>query len=284
MNILLAPVFVVVFYLIYKDIFQTKRYELSTYLNESDTEKNSAWFKFTSPISSLTRVILNDRKEQKIQEKLYAAGLDMKPQEFVRLKIIYPTVSTIIFILGVFLSDNPILRLGALLSPLLYFYPDFLLRKRIKRAKLEKKLELPEYLKFLAQLLKSHSVAQAIIKSQDYAGPYLKPHVERLAAEVENYPGSDVPFKNFAKSVDIPEAYTFMVALQQALKTSKKQAIEILNSQIQMLRTLEKENYRFLIQKKPEEMNAYGLILLGGMIIYPLILVIIALSEGFKQI
>ncbi|MED5052551.1 hypothetical protein P9850_12060 [Anoxybacillus rupiensis] len=276
MKFLLIPILILIFYFIYRELFS------KTYLSDYIRGENHKKSKFI--VHELTGILMNSQKEKEIQEKLHAAGLEMKPQEFIRMKILYPMVSLTIFILAAFISDNPVIKIGGVLSPLLYFYPDYLLRKRTNRAKIEKRIELPEYLKFMALLLKSHTVAQAIIKAQAFAGPYLKPHAERLALEIESYPGSDRPFKTFAENVDIPEAYTFMIALQQAMKTSKKQSMEILNNQIQMLRALEKENYRYLIQQKPEEINRYGLILLVGMTVYPLVLVVIALSEGFKQI
>ncbi len=71
------------------------------------------------------------------------------------MKVAYPIIFTSVFLICTVFHDYYLFKVGVLVSPLLYFYPDYLLKRRIKQAIEARKFELPEYLIPMLQLLKN---------------------------------------------------------------------------------------------------------------------------------
>lgn len=252
--------------------------------NAKRIEKKNLNQMMLSPFHALSNKFMTEEKAEGIQKKLEAAGLETKPEEFLRMKITYPVVFTSVFLICSLFYDYYLYKVGICLAPFLYFYPDFLLKKRAKEAKEIRHFELPEYLIPLLQLLKTHSTLEAVKKAQIYAGRHIRPYVKTLAAELEMYAGSDQPFRNFANALQVQEVNTFTIALQQAQKTDKVQSIRIMDTQIQMMRELKHENYNHLIQNKPMEMNKFNVVIVGCMIVYPAVIVVQSLAKAFSTV
>ncbi|PEB54625.1 hypothetical protein COO03_05125 [Bacillus sp. AFS098217] len=252
--------------------------------NAKKIEKKNLNQMMLSPFHSLSHKYLTEEKKENIQKKLDAAGLETKPEEYLKMKVAYPIIFTSIFLICSVFHDYYLFKVGIIIAPFLYFYPDYLLKMRMKQAKEERRFELPEFLIPLSQILKTHTTLEAVKKTQLYAGSYIRPYVNTLAAELEMYAGSDQPFKNFANALDIPEVNTFTIALQQAQKTDKVQSIRIMDSQIKMMRELKHENYNHLIQNKPMQMNKYNVVVIGCIVVYPMVIVVQSLIQGFASI
>ncbi len=120
-----------------------------------------------APFQSLSHKYLTEEKKEQIQKKLEEAGLDTKPEEYLKMKVAYPIIFTSVFLICTVFHDYYLFKVGVLISPLLYFYPDYLLKKRIKQAIEARKFELPEYLIPMLQLLKTHTTLEAVKKGAD---------------------------------------------------------------------------------------------------------------------
>ncbi|MEB9661732.1 hypothetical protein P4J32_29755, partial [Bacillus cereus] len=59
------------------------------------------------------------------------------------------------------------------------------------------------------------------------------------------------PYLEFARQLDIPEAYQFMVSLQQAMVMDESRSREIINNQIKLMRRLRAESYETLVASRP---------------------------------
>ena len=82
-----------------------------------------------APFQSLSHKYLTEEKKEQIQQKLEEAGLDTKPEEYLRMKIAYPSIFTAVFLICSVFHDYYLFKIGILIAPFLYFYPDFLLKK-----------------------------------------------------------------------------------------------------------------------------------------------------------
>ena len=165
--------------------------------------------------------------------------------------MLFPLVLVILFATLGAIQGSKLLFILAGVSTLLYFVPDFMLNQRVIYARGMRKNELPSYLTPLGLLLYTYTPYQAVKKSVNYAGPYLKPFVEQLAIEMEMYPGSSMPFENFTKKIEVNEANSFIVALQQAFETDQSRSRDIINSQIRFMRKMREQNYHTMIEKQP---------------------------------
>lgn len=258
---------------------------LTSYLEEAKrVEKRTLNDRMLAPFSAVSRLYMNDEKKIALQELFDKAGVITTVDEYLKMKIFYPVIFTSVSIICSIFYEHYLFKLGIFIAPFLYFYPNYLLKKHLKYADSQRLFELPDYIILLIQLLKVKTTVEGVIQSQEFAGRYLKPYISRLASELEAYPGSQQPFKNFSAALDIPEVHTLTVALEQAQRTDKVQAMKILDSQIEIMRQLREENYNELIEKKPLEMNKYNILVLGCIMLFPSILVIQSLIEGFSQV
>ncbi|KGN04479.1 hypothetical protein Z961_02740, partial [Clostridium haemolyticum NCTC 8350] len=67
-------------------------------------------------------------------------------------------------------------------------------------------------------------------------------------------------------------------------KTDKGQSLRIMDAQIKRMRELKHENYNRLIQNKPMEMNKFNVAVIGCIVMYPMVIVIQSLMQGFASI
>ncbi|MCQ6300988.1 hypothetical protein P4313_29665, partial [Bacillus tropicus] len=150
MATILAVVVFVVMYWVFSTFLQSKKDSgslLTNYVeNAKRIEKKNLNQMMLAPFQSLSHKYLTEEKKEQIQKKLEEAGLDTKPEEYLKMKVAYPIIFTSVFLICTVFHDYYLFKVGVLISPLLYFYPDYLLKRRIKQAIEARKFELPEYL------------------------------------------------------------------------------------------------------------------------------------------
>jgi hypothetical protein len=191
----------------------------------------------------------------------------------------------IFFLIMYLLSLNPvILGLGVISATIMYFYPKYALKNNVEFAKAMRKVELPDYLTPMGLLMYSYTAHQAVKQAEKFAGPYLQPYVEKLSVEIDMYPGSSKPFVDFANRLGIPEAQTFVIAIQQAINTDPKRSRVIIQKQVDLMRRLREESYNELINKKPIQMNKYNGLILFNMALLPLSTLVFIIGEVFTAI
>lgn len=273
-----AVLFLIITYSIYFLIKPDKGLTATDLLIEGGDAKNT----YSSKNKKLK--MLSKSKEEELQKKIAIAGMNISVRKFYQTKILYGVLCTSASMVGLLFTGTLLFKLLVIISPFLYFYPNVLLKKRIKESLGHRKLELPKYQKVVATLLKNHSTTKAIMKSREYAGPYLKPFVDELAIELETRPGDDAAFRNFAKNVDLPEVHTFVVAIKQASEVEKSGAIAILDDQIKLMNDLQQENYQYLISSKPMEFSKWNFIVVMLMILYPMVIVYVTFTQTMQSI
>ena len=233
--------------------------------------------RYLTPLMQSTqkRIKISGDVEAKLEEQFKEAVMNITPQQFYTNKILYPVVFVALFLLLAFTqSSKSVFYVLAAVSSLTYFYPDYILKQKLKNAKAMRKFELPNYLTPLGLMMYSYTPFQAVKKSSKFAGPHLKPYVDRLAIEMEMYPSSTKPFQKFAESLGIPEAQTFMTALQQAINTDPSRSREIIQNQINLMRRLREENYLMIIELRPLAMNKYNFFLIACVLFIPAVVLV----------
>ncbi|MFP5050970.1 hypothetical protein ACI7MO_09620 [Bacillus paranthracis] len=269
---------------------QDKKYNYARYIEEMEKEDDNQAItvldKYLAPIIGATRkrIKISTVKEAELKRLFREANMNLDPTVFYTYKILYPVISVTFLILLGLAYDNKSILILALLAPLTYFYPDYNLKRNLKNAKIYRKLELPNYQMPLGVLLQTYTTYEAVKRSATYAGPHIRPFVEDMILELETWQGSTKPFKNFAEKLDIPEAHTFVVAIQQAIKTDPNKGREIIQQQIEVSRKLRDENYNSLILARPLLMNKYNVITVACILVIPLTMVGVTLMQAFSSI
>ncbi|MFL0364649.1 hypothetical protein ACH0BF_16720 [Pseudobacillus sp. 179-B 2D1 NHS] len=203
---------------------------------------------------------VSPEKEKEIESKLINSNSKLTLKDFYSQKLLYPLVLVSLFLLLALFREQKIFFALALVSSLLYFMPNYLLNQRVEAAKRMRRIELPSYLTPLGLLMITYTPYQAVKKSINYAGPFLRPHVQQMISEMEMYPGSSKPYQNFSKNLGISEASTFIAALQQAFETDQSKSRDIINSQINFMRQMRTQNYLSLIELQPMKLTKYNMI------------------------
>jgi hypothetical protein len=90
------------------------------------------------------------------------------------------------------------------------YQPIFTHKTDSKRIIKEINKAFPIWIRNLVLLLQTNNVGRSIQKSLVTCSPVIKPHVEKLLAEIDENPNSDAPFENFCRQYDLPEIRTTM--------------------------------------------------------------------------
>lgn len=263
-----------------------KTYNYTRFVENLETgnlpTQRSGLSKYFKPLLETTqsRIKLSKNVEEDLERKFKEAAWDMTPQQFYTTKVLYPVIFVSLFLLLGFIRDNNIIfYILAAISSLLYYYPNYILKNKLKNARAMRRFELPNFLAPLGLMMYSYTPFQAVKKSLKFAGPYLRPYVEKLIIEMEMYPSSTKPFRRFADDLGIPEAQTFMTALQQAINTDPSKSRNIIQNQIETMRKLREENYMQIIEMRPLAMNKYNFLLIACIIVIPVFILINVLTN-----
>lgn len=242
------------------------------------------------PASGLNKVSLNLKrkiriskdKEDELEKTLRLANSRLSPRDFYMQKFLYPLILIILFLLLRVFTENNFYYLLAVASAGMYFMPNLLLKQRIKYAAQMRRNELPSYLTPLGLLLFTFTPYQAVQRSLSYAGPFLRPYVERLIAEIEMYPGSNKPFENFSNSLQIAEAQSFVAALQQAFETDPSKSRKIISSQINLMRQMRTQTLLTKIETQPLKLTKFNLVPVIAIVAVVFTIVFSVMTSAFK--
>lgn len=281
-----------VFYLVISTLMQRKSdktFAFTEFVKEINSPGNTPLFseRYFKPLLMLvnSKIRLDKSERERLAEQLESANSNKTPEMFVTQRIVYSALFGIFFLIMYLLSLNPvILGLGVISATIMYFYPKYALKNNVEFAKAMRKVELPDYLTPMGLLMYSYTAHQAVKQAEKFAGPYLQPYVEKLSVEIDMYPGSSKPFVDFANRLGIPEAQTFVIAIQQAINTDPKRSRVIIQKQVDLMRRLREESYNELINKKPIQMNKYNGLILFNMALLPLSTLVFIIGEVFTAI
>lgn len=106
-----------------------------------------------APFQSLSHKYLTEEKKEQIQ-KIRRSWFGYETRRIFENEGCLSYHFHLCFLICTVFHDYYLFKVGVLISPLLYFYPDYLLKRRIKQAIEARKFELPEYLIPMLQLLK----------------------------------------------------------------------------------------------------------------------------------
>lgn len=109
-------------------------------------------------------------------------------------------------------------------------YPFYALDGKITALQAQREFDLPRFLKILIALMKTHTPYQALEEALSYTPKSIKPFVEQLILEIEQFPNSSVPYENFAENIGISKARSFMAILQQSMHVSPETSIGFLET------------------------------------------------------
>lgn len=243
--------------------------------------------RYLKPLLIFTQksVKLSDDRRENLRLKLQQASMIQTPETFMATKVIYTAFVLVFFLILFAVHQKSVLLLFAVGGAVfIYFYPNRQLERNIKYAIAMRRMELPDYLTPLSLLMYSHTPYQAVKKCEDFAGPFLKPYVQKLMMDVDLNPGSVEPFQDFAKNVGVAQAQTFIIAIQQAFTTDSTRSREILEKQVEVMAKLREESYNELINKKPLAVNKYNAIMLMDMALIPLSTLFFVFSDVFGNL
>jgi hypothetical protein len=258
-----------------------KTYAFAEYFTKQNKEVGVI-DRYLKPLVAYTKsnIIFRKSNIDALKIQLERANMQLTPEEFIARRVLFTALVVSIFVILYLFSKNIYLLGGAFISGfMMWVQPKRLLEKRMRYCREMRKIEFPDYATPLAILMESRTPYQAIKESGKFSGEYLRPFVERLQVEMDMYPGSFKPLKNFAKGIEIPEADIFVTALSQAMKTDPARSREIITDQVELMRKLREESYHEMINRRPLMMNKYNALILLNMILIPVVALIVNMIE-----
>lgn len=124
----------------------------------------------------------------------------------ILLSVIAAGSCVLVYILNYSILMIPIIGVFALAV----YQPVFTNKSDKKRIVKEINKAFPAWIRNLVLLLQTNNVGRSIQKSLVTCNPIMRPHVEKLLAEIDENPDSDEPFVNFCCEYDLPEIKTTM--------------------------------------------------------------------------
>lgn len=204
--------------------------------------------------------------EESLRKQLLSVNIHVDPSEYLYKYFITAILIVVGFpLVGIISNQNLFVfsSFGLIIGILVIVQPIKAIKKYSESIKLQIRLELPEFMESFALYLHSQSLYETTMRSINFAGPRLYPYVEKLLVDVELSPGSDKPYKDFAKSLDVPEVENFIVSIVQTVNVDKKRATEIINEELEVLEDLRENAYNQKIDESGSKLN--GLIFLNVM-------------------
>ncbi|MEC2560290.1 hypothetical protein P9W86_27330, partial [Bacillus cereus] len=244
-------------------------------------------FMLFEPILKLKKNWIPQRMEEELNIKLDKANLKITPIEFLLKKLV---ISIFVFLFALIYAwifpqyKLIILTVGLIISALVFFYENVRLNSIIKSRELRLELELPELMIPLGFMLSKFSAFEATKRSIEYASDSIKPYAEELVAKLELEPGSHEPYIEFAKALNIPSAYQFMVALEQSMKMDEEKSKEIINAQIEVMQKLQSESHDKLVKMRPGLVSKYIIFAYLGMVILIMGISFVSIFDKFVNL
>lgn len=290
----MIPLLLLLFFLVYfiidmiQDRKTDKKYKIHNFIEQykKNQEERTLLYLFLQPILSFRQSWMPKKMEDNLSEKLKKLNSSLTPIEFVLNKIM---MSIFVFCMTLsYMFFFPQWKVyiigGACISSIVALIHGFSkLNKGIKARELQLKLELPEYMIPLGVMLGKYSTYEATKRSLEYASDNLRPYVEDLITQIELNPGKFEPYMEFAKKVEIPVAYQFMIALQQSMVLNESKSKEVIANQIQIMRRLRAETYRQLAKFRPSLVSKYIYLTLTTMMFMPLGLCFVVVMDKFTK-
>lgn len=235
-------------------------------------------------ITFLERLVSFKKYKSHIESQLREARMNISVKRFIFQRMFMAGSIAILVIILYLVTDQQLyLYLTIPLSILAYKIPKRSIAKNRLYYNNQLKIQLPEYLIHFGVLLDNNTAYEATKKSREYAGPLLKPYVDRLVAQIALYPASHRPYYEFSESVGSREAKEFMAAMEQIMKVDAKKASKIIQDQIRIMNELLEEAYNEQIEKRPEQIEPYIYAMLfpfvGTIINILFILISVSVSE-----
>lgn len=238
------------------EIKTSKRFLLKKGFEDPNEAEDSNVLK--KQVTFLERLTSFSKYKSYLEKEIADSRLDISVNRFLLKRFIMAFIMMLLMLILYQVSKiNLFLYLSIPVAILAYKLPKKQLTSAKKYFEQQLKLELVEYLSAFAVLLKSYTPYDATRLSLEYAGPFLKKHVENLITQIDLYPVSQKPYNDFASAINLREAKEFMVALQQMMNVDAKMANEIINDQITIMNQLEEQAYDELIEERPDEVERY---------------------------
>lgn len=228
-------------------VVQRKKYVLRAHVRDSPKE---------SLLESL--IYLPQSKEEEIRKKLLKLDMsNITPKQYLLRFILIGIVVLLISLLaGILTGEYLIFSASGLVFLVISIVQPFrALDSMLNEKQLKLRLELPEYMEAFALMLQQLPLYEVTRKSIDFAGPTLRPYIERLLVDIELNPGSNQPYLRMAEELNIPEMKQFMVSITQAMNVDQEKAQQIIVEELNAVEELRENSFMELIDKKGFKMD-----------------------------
>ncbi|MEH0005339.1 hypothetical protein R6231_12485 [Bacillus cytotoxicus] len=259
---ILVLLFVLVAYNLVLERQKSKRFQIYSIVKKSNVanKRQPILYTILYPILKLKKNWISQEREKELEKKLKKVNSSLTPMEFIISKLTFSIINFLVIASLIFYVPDlkiVIFPLALVFAVMGFYVKESKLNSNVKAKQLRMQLELPEYMISLAYMIGRYTAYEATKRSIEYASDNLRPLVENLIAQIELEPGNFEPYLEFAREVDIPAAYQFMVALQQAMVMDESQSREIINNQIKLMRRLRAESYETLVASRPDMVFKY---------------------------
>jgi len=226
---------------------------------------------------------LHKLSKMELEEKLSMAGINKTAEEFITKQVATGLAFFLFGLLFTAISGFSALILFALiLAAVGYIMPVKDLEAKIAYRKNQIIIELPDFLDMLVLSLRAgRNLYSAVKKASEHSGPYLRPLLEKLQADIELLDNKKDALWEFAEKTGVQEVKDFISALEIGLDARAKQAEEIYRSQSKIMRDLRALALRRYTKKIPGKLRFIQLWVYFNCIAIPIIAAITQFSAMF---
>ncbi len=242
-------IIVIAAYILLDNIFQLfnkRKFKIRLKEDTEDVIKGDSFYNKYKSINSYKNYLASLIREGNVN--------NITPEKIIKKQIIQSIIVILVFVIVVEYMQETLLYLVALLFLVTIFRQPIKTLKNFERNTSSRiKGEVFEYLIHFFMLLRNYPYNLATVKSLDYAGENLKPHVLEVIAALSIEPGNFKPFHDFAERVNSRELKEFAYTLEQVTKIDKQTATEIMQDQLTIMQELQEEHYKVMVVEKPQQ-------------------------------
>lgn len=259
-------------------MFEQKKY-MSNQFDKGSSESETLYDRL---------VPIPKKYELKIREILEDAKMAVSPRGYLGKYFILAIVVLICFpVIGIYMKQNMFLYITISIG-----LAAFLILRPIKelitirdQRKMLLSIEVPDYLDGFALRLKDKSMYQATIESISDAGPTLRPYVEKMIVDAKLHPGDlNLVYRRFADSLNMEDLTLVLTSIIETANVDKERANEILNEELEQIKTMREFAYSKVIEKTSEKLSKFNFSLLFPVVVFLVVFLLYTLNEMFKSV
>ncbi|NUU74677.1 hypothetical protein [Paenibacillus xylanilyticus] len=276
--IIIGAIFFLILYVSLSTILSTgKTYRSMAYVPGSN---EALWKRVAGSMemAARSRIKLSSEQHSVLEKQLYRLGWKERPEDIAGQQLMFGGLALVGFSLfAIFTASSVMFILAIFIGFYFYRYPVSRLKKGLSEKERIAQEQLPDFIDHLILLFSAGLTPYAAIKvACDHAPEGLQLDCKRLSKDLESMSEARA-LEIFAENVGTPSVKRFVLAMKQAIQTSKEEAQHIFKSQTKLMRNIRKQNNRKIIKERPAKLQMIS----TGMYVFVLAVPVAVIAINF---